>query len=1081
MTIGFDADGFSKTSRVHASKKPLTVAKAPSFSRTTSSSRAGQTSTDGRGTNKSDEIKRAAKTPSSQISPVATSVRQSRTGTPTQPSLKSSRAGTPSQIRPTVVNPKFTLNRRAPSRPTSLQSATSASNSAGTEVASPQNFRRQDSPKKEEAEERQDTSADGPAVKTEYEDCPTLEDLNHSIAIKDGEIEKLRSEMQELQTAHERSLEDAEASLLAQYDGSLQSDLDEARSKITELEGAQRSKDEEIHTLRETANHLHERIKAVHERKEQEARESVLSLKGEFQGLQTKHKRELEELEAKAAGRVDVLRTEYDELLRSRDDNIRDFQDLHSKHSRDLEEVKSAALARTEDIQAECEKLKCLQTNHVRELEETKASGSARVEGIQSKYDQLLECRDLEIKEMSDLVQELQEKLEQAHQAQEQMVKDAKSRHDQERRENNLIHERELQDMRIKHELDSEAAKEAYQTELREKAIIQEQTLSGTIKRHELELQDVQTRSEQELAAMRVAYQDELKEDAVKHEQSLSDAAISHQRELQALMDEHQNEIVTFAARLDQASGDAGTNHEQEIQALVEKHKEDIKTMTATHEEELSERASNHQQEVETLTEKYREELEVATSRGEQVSRDQVTKHLQEIEALKVQHRDELKAVMIRGEQDLRDAAMKFQQEKSVITAKHAEELKVHTGSLEHAIKDATTRLEQELREATEHNDQLSLEAARLQKQLDTANAMIGELNNRTQKLQQAIENQNVSHQQELEEVTSRHHKGLQEAATKHEREVEETARKYNERDKATQEHGQEVSDLRRQLETATAEIASLTLTPKCIDTQRDDASKEAAMKHEQDLRNVTLNYEEELDNLRTIYETAVEEVSSLRRRIEDLGVQHDHEVEAIRDEHHTTNGQQTSVDETTIRDIELERAEEAVEMSLLKNKLELAEMQSAHDKESITSLQEVIENLRTQVNDSVANTKLDRDEAAVDMALLSDEVELADLQSRQDEEKIASLEKEIQVLKSEKAILSERLPHTHQQIRGELSLLGKHQADRMAELTALKADMAAESALREQEWKRRAEVWDRFAIELQEMKADLAGTAGKA
>ncbi len=46
-----------------------------------------------------------------------------------------------------------------------------------------------------------------------------------------------------------------------------------------------------------------------------------------------------------------------------------------------------------------------------------------------------------------------------------------------------------------------------------------------------------------------------------------------------------------------------------------------------------------------------------------------------------------------------------------------------------------------------------------------------------------------------------------------------------------------------------------------------------------------------------------------------------------------------------------------------------------------------------------------------------------------------------------------------------------------MTDLDSLKADMAAESELREQEWKKRAEVWDRFASELKGMDTQLMGT----
>ena len=109
MMKKFDTDGFSKTSKVHASKKPLTVAKAPSFSRTTS--RAGQTTTGATDPSQKNSQNKSTQPLKPTLTPrTGTPARVPRTATPTQSSSRASKAGTPLRTKPPLTSPKHTTS-----------------------------------------------------------------------------------------------------------------------------------------------------------------------------------------------------------------------------------------------------------------------------------------------------------------------------------------------------------------------------------------------------------------------------------------------------------------------------------------------------------------------------------------------------------------------------------------------------------------------------------------------------------------------------------------------------------------------------------------------------------------------------------------------------------------------------------------------------------------------------------------------------------------------------------------------------------------------------------------------------------
>lgn len=118
---------------------------------------------------------------------------------------------------------------------------------------------------------------------------------------------------------------------------------------------------------------------------------------------------------------------------------------------------------------------------------------------------------------------------------------------------------------------------------------------------------------------------------------------------------------------------------------------------------------------------------------------------------------------------------------------------------------------------------------------------------------------------------------------------------------------------------------------------------------------------------------------------------------------------------------------------------------------------------------------EIERNEAAVETALLSDKLELAELQSRKDREMISALQQESQGLQTKALDKTNSSRFTHHQLREELAMLERHHAANLDDVAALKANMIAEREAREQEWRRRAQSRETIESDMKNLGAELA------
>lgn len=1076
MMKKFDTDGFSKTSKVHASKKPLTVAKAPSFSRTTS--RAGQTTTSA-----TDPLQKGSPNKSAQpLKPTqplraGTPARVARTATPTQSSSRASKAGTPLKTKPPLTNPKHISPGKRPrdsSTPNGIRSPDSENAAPALDTL------KADEPG--ETPVKKDDSKDGEVIydvsrASDLQDDEGAKELQHSIAVKDQEIRNLQTEIQglqltkdaeiqrlqaqiDIQIANEHRNDETKVAFLAQI-ARLESEIADARKATTDLEATYRKtqeesnrllglKDEEIQKLSQAAN-----IR----RQDLEAKESAFSPKSEFQKLQTQHKRELDEA------------------------------------------VGSAAAV------------------------------SATLKAVRVERDELIQSRDKEIKEMGDLVQELQEKVEKAHQADKDELMEAKRRHEE------AIH----------------GKVEEYEQELRNAATKYE-ALQEEVSRLERELQNAASKHAQEIGDAKQEGQAVLQDATQKYERESKDVASRHQKEMEDLMLTHHEELKTTRNKNQQASEDSAAKHQEDIEALITKHKEELEAAAGMQEQALGVAAARHSEESQSLERRHLEELRTATDSQRQEPEALAAKHQQEIEAMTIKHQEALRQITTTNEQVSNSAASKSQEAIEAMTLKHREELASATSQIEE-FKAATQRHQQELQDVATDREK-------------------------------DLERVTLNHQQQLRTLTTKHDHEFEKAKAKNEELGNRLLDKDQNLQEAVQKYEEEAGVLQTQFKAVTGNVALLESTVRDL-LQIENTSRETAVRHEQELQTATVKYEEDLQSLRTISATAVEEITALRRKVETLdqkrseavdeavslkvswddldlkrseavgqltflqGIMKDEELERseaaveialLRDkleladrrfeqDQQAVSDLQRQVRDSQARIAELstdqnfDQTEAAVDAALFKDKLELADLEIHLHKGTISALQNEIERLQTQLAEDSADKSLAQNEAIVDVKLLKDKLELADIQIRQAKGTVSDLQDEIEGLKAqitnstvdidleqneaavEIALLKDTLElanleghqnkatiatlrkqitdapkpgrYTNHQLRGELAMLERHHAAQMTDLESLMADTAAESKVREREWKGRADVWDRLASEVQGMKTQLVGTVG--
>ena len=1245
-------DSTRPSSRAQISKKPLTVAKAPTLGRTTSSKADPTTPKDGarpgletRGSRATLAQQVKTSTPArvgrqetpGQVTPSAARTRppvvSARTKTPTQ-ATPAARGGTPVSRRPVVTSPKSGINAKRP-RPKSSTIAkedgeqnnpnVDDDTGAASESASHADTIESDLPiepstPSSHLQEIHDlhhleeplghvdraspklASGKKPGKRSGDSEYEAHEELNREIIVRNDIINSLKQDLQELNLAYERKLEEAESASTRGED--LQSELESVRNTVVDLDDAHRStvekhdsllrsRDKIIQNLSQEAEDLRrkyegdehgkdssvrdreEKPQIDHQRQESGGQTEILASKdAEIQSLSEVVQDLRKQLEAADIARAKEI---YDELLRSKDKEIASVsgvvQDLRGelkandkpKKQRNQDQLLQSkeeeikALSGTvKDLQERLEanekaneqkvnhsvsslrgEFQELQNKHKRKIEDLEAAATARVEKLQSEYDELLQSRDQEIRDIAGATQDLQKEIETAENNQKRELEDAKTSHEQELREVKAALKDELHDARVKHEHELKVLRSSHQDlDSQHAAEIQEM-----VKKHKHDL-DV-ARTEQQAAY-------------THHQQELREARRKHENAMENVRGEIEARFQDDIARLEHELAEVITKHDQAIKEIESKSRVEIDVMVKDREAGFKDMALTHERELEEASAKYQKELaDLERLRGQ--GSDEISQ----------KHEDQLKVIAEKYQKELQHLS----QEKESLVSDFSRQLEEANVKYEKA-KSHTDRYQQELKQSKELNEVLERDK---------------------QDVEEKLQELSAAHAKEIETANHEHQESIDQATSKHEELNDVVERERRERQELVRLLELETEQARSRSASTTGEIALLKATQEelQLELSQSKVDEDAKLQYQQELRDVKSKHEHDIGDLRNSLEKSVVETRSLKNALEeseilrtkanqtstskhkqtlqDLSRQHKQALSRLRSEHESTLAEmavahselqrdnhqlndsltltQRSLNNALSQNIGLvekvekarrEKAEDdrriiglmndveeleselaiagkdkerlgeeaAIESALQRDNKDLALREQRKLIETIAKLQKDVETLRSQLTDSCEeldrsrteaqveitllkdrleladlqkqsaseDTSLAQNEANVEIALLKDKLELSDLQSQQDKKAMNALEEQ---LRQSQAQPLDTKPFVHHQLREELAMLARHHAANLADVEALKASILAEREVREEEWRKRARGRELLNKEMQGMRAELNGITG--
>ncbi len=866
-----------------------------------------------------------------------------------------------------------------------------------------------------------------------------------------------------------------------------------------------RSKDDEIRSLSETVQGLRNKLETTDQVKEQAVSHSVTSLRDEFQDLQNLHKRKIEDIEAMALKRAEALQLEYDDLLRSRDQEIKDitgmvhdlrkeFETTREGQRRELDDTITKYEGQLQEIRAQHDKeLSAVHDEHAHELEAVRASHQDKDSGYQSNLQELIKTHKSELESVSA-----------------------------ERQVAEMSHQQELRETRRKHEEALEAVKVEAQDEVR-----------NEMTQLKSETKDASTRHQQEIENMQGTFRKEIGENAEIHDRALRDAALRHETELKDAGVGHSREVEAAIRNADITIEEESQRHKSELEEANTKYQHELADVERLRGQGSDDASQEHENQLRMIAEKYQQELsEAATSLADQASRyehelQEVNPSLDEVKIRAVNYHRELEGS--RNTYELLENENRIQgQRLQEWATKHEKEMETVSTKYQETMIQANTKMDQLVEEIAsckqKHQDRIiQMEREIMQVRHDFVGAAA-----EATSLKVVIEEMKLSRSVADDNMDHVHQQQLTEAATKHE---------------------QELDQLHREVEAAVTEVASYKVALNESDTLRREAIGSTTRNHEQSMRDATSKHEEDVSRLRQEYDNLTEETASLKHKLRDSehrGGEAFREIASLRDtlkdkdlaqeeakveiallkdnlelsdreiiQHKDINNElRRDIDGLeaqcahSAEDRDRERKEAAVEAALLNNTKELADRKNCENANVIISLQKDIERIqarladteddlnreRNEANVEVAllkdkleladlqkqsaseDTSLSRNESNVEIALLKDKLELADLQSQQDKKAIAALREELQAHTTK---LPDTAPYVHYQLREELAMLARHHATNVADVAALKASVLAEREVREEEWRNRAESRERIAKEMHGIGAELRGIVG--
>ena len=822
-----------------------------------------------------------------------------------------------------------------------------------------------------------------------------------------------------------------------------------------------RAKNDEIKSLSKTIQSLRDKLEATDKAQEQEVNHSVSSLRDEFQDLQNKHKRKIEELEVAASARANALQSEYDELLRSKDQEIKDkaglaqglqdeIETVRANQRRELEDADARFEQGLQDVKAQFDKaLQTRITEHQEQLEAENTSHKMRHAEHQSELNELHERHRCELDAIG-------EEHQRAVRTQQQELQETKRKHDQSIDALEKEGEIELQVARDSHAHIVETLKTEHEHKLRDTIDDHQQKHTEASDTHEraLESLELKLRKEQEstsdlervLNGERAKHHANIQDAAQKHEQGLRDAVHKHKQDPEEASKDYQRQLADVEKLRGDSDKAISQKHETQLHAIAEKYQQEL----AEASQKLDDMASHHENKLEDV----KRSLHEAVAQAEDL-RAELEQRKKQCEITEIENRAR--------EKEIQDTTTSHGKQIEELGSKHGQEL-----------EEASTKYNQLQASSDDQAQKNQRRLASLEADLENLRAQIAA------EAAEAVSLRNIM--QDRESLKSKHDEDVR---LQHQLALDGLALK----------HTKEVKELDAQLQDSANEMVSLKSTITELEAFKDKAIEERALMHEQVLKEAFAGHEKELEALERERDLLVQELSVQRNKV--------HSLESSESE----SAKRINALEQAVHDAELVRKEGMVDLALLKDKLELKDRDIERNEEKLLALQGEIKQLQNDLGESTDELTRERNEAAVEIALLKDrlelaelhrqsaaedaslsqneanveiallkdKLELAELQTRGDKEAVTALEARLNELHAK---APENKPFVHYQLREEMGMLARHHAANLADVAALKDSILKEREIREEEWRRKTEERETIAKQLYGMGAELNGIA---
>ena len=630
-----------------------------------------------------------------------------------------------------------------------------------------------------------------------------------------------------VQGEHDRVIKskDGEIQRLEKATEDLQEMLQATGSARVEHEQIVKRKDEEIQKISTSVRDLQEKLTACEKVKDQAVDHSVRSLRDEFQDLQVKHKRKIEEVEAAAAARMDVLQREYDELLKSRNQEVQEMVDL----VQDVEEKVQNAR------EIEKEETRKAVLEHERELLEKASQYENQIRDINEKHARdLLDATEKHQQELAEVKADCQE------------LQDKASEFKHKLRDTTNTYEQELESLRAvvqnideKHDQELKEMAAKYEQELRS---FRDESIANTrdvIMRHEAELRDIATKHECDMESLSKKYQDEIAAPSDEHAQNLKDAAAKHERELQEIITKHKQELEDLNSTHGQGVEDAARKHEREIRDLTEKYREDLDEANRK-QEELKTQAQQYQQELRNTVSKCESDLKEAVATNDKL-RSEADKNQDEVAKVAQNHKLEINDLISDYESKFAEATKEVEKSRSEAENYHQE------------LQALVQKQEQEISEQRKKTVELIDTETKHAQEIDYLRAECKQAVTQITEMQKLIEEKDLERSRAGDAAATSHPEKLQDLAAKHE---------------------EEIRHMHEEFQTAAGEISSLKSILKQKNTDLAKLEEDNAREHQQVLRDLSVRHEQEANHLHTQLNIAAGKATSLEDQLRDLQIQ---------------------------------------------------------------------------------------------------------------------------------------------------------------------------------------------------------------